>query len=122
VRDKIIFAGGVSDAELAECYNLADAFVLPSTDRSEAFGLVLLEAAACGKPSIASDLPGVRTVVRNGLTGLLAKAADADDLAEKIKQLFSNGEEIKKMGETARQMVLEKYGWEKVAAEYLKNF
>ncbi len=122
VRDKIIFAGGVPDAELPDYYNLADMFILPSIDKSEAFGLVLLEAAACGKPAIASDLPGVRTVVKNNQTGFLSKPADPDDLAEKIKQLFSDSETIKKMGQAAREMVLEKYSWEKVATEHLKNF
>lgn len=117
VRDKIVFAGNVSDAELPNYYNLTDALILPSIDKSEAFGLVLLEAAACGRPAIASDLPGVRTVVKNNETGYLVKPADADDLAEKIKQLFSDGEAVKKMGHAARQMVLEKYRWEKVAEE-----
>lgn len=122
LRDKMIFAGNVSDAELPEYYNLADIFVLPSIDKSEAFGIVLLEAAACGKAAIASDLPGVRTVIKDGETGLLVRPADADDLAEKIKQLFSDSEAAKKMGQAARAKVLEKYRWENVTTEYLKIF
>lgn len=119
LRDKMIFAGNVSDAELPDYYNLADILVLPSVDKSEAFGIVLLEAAACGKAAIASGLPGVRTVVYDGQTGFLIKPSDAADLAEKIKQLFLDGEMTKKMGEAARQMVLEKYRWENVVEKYL---
>ncbi len=119
VRDKIIFAGGVSDAELPDYYNLADAFVLPSIDKSEAFGLVLLEAAACGKAGIASDLPGVRTVVKNNETGFLSKPADPDDLAEKIKQLLADDELRRKMGAAARSMIEKKYNWEKISQKFI---
>ncbi|HEX9664665.1 MAG TPA: glycosyltransferase family 4 protein, partial [Patescibacteria group bacterium] len=63
IADRVVFTGRVSDELLPKVYNLSDIFVLPSTDRSEAFGLVILEAMACGKPVVASRLPGVRQVV-----------------------------------------------------------
>ena len=62
LADKVIFTGFVPDDDLPKHYNLIDVLVLPSIDKSEAFGLVLVEAMACGKPVVASDLPGVRTV------------------------------------------------------------
>ena len=117
VSEKIIFAGSVNDVELSDYYNLADIFVLPSIDKSEAFGLVLLEAGACGKPLIASDLPGVRTVVWNNENGLLAEPKNKQDLAEKIKKLLSNDEKLKIMGTNARQIIENNYKWEKVINE-----
>ena len=60
---RVHFAGGVADESLPRYYRLADIHLLPSTARAEAFGLVGLEAAASGVPTIASSLPGVRTIV-----------------------------------------------------------
>jgi glycosyltransferase involved in cell wall biosynthesis len=59
---RAIFAGRAAQAELPAYYALCDALVLPSITMGEAFGIVLLEAMACAKPVIASDLPSVRTV------------------------------------------------------------
>lgn len=106
----VTFAGSLaSRLELVRHYALCDVFVLPSLDRSEAFGVVLIEAAACGKPSIASDLPGVRSVIEEGVTGLLIRVGDAKDCAEKIDILLSDPARAKTMGENARMRVLERY-------------
>ncbi|MEK7102386.1 MAG: glycosyltransferase family 4 protein, partial [Patescibacteria group bacterium] len=71
IAGRVTFTGGVTDEELARWYAGARALVLPSTDRSEAFGIVLIEAMACGTPVIASDLPGVREVVERVNGGVL---------------------------------------------------
>ncbi|MFA4940983.1 MAG: glycosyltransferase family 4 protein [Patescibacteria group bacterium] len=112
--DKIIFSGKVSDEELPAIYQQADLFILPSINKNEAFGLVLLEAMACGVPVIASNLPGVRTVFENGKQGLLCKPNDVDDLKNKIEEILSNEEKRKKMGKEARVLILEKYSQEEV--------
>ncbi|MCX7779099.1 MAG: glycosyltransferase family 4 protein [Patescibacteria group bacterium] len=111
IKDKVIFAGQVSREDLPTYYNLADLFVLPSINRNESFGLVLLEAMACAKPCLASDLPGVRTVVSNYKTGLLFKTGHSDDLAEKMKILLLNDDLAKKMGERGRERVEIEYDW-----------
>lgn len=121
LRDKMIFAGNVPDDELPAYYNLADIFVLPSIDKSEAFGIVLLEAAACGKAAIASNLAGVRTVVYDGETGLLAEPGNPADLAKKIGILLSDDELRRKMGAAGRKMVLEKYSNSETTKKYLQN-
>jgi len=63
IESRVAFAGRVTYTTLREFYQLADVTILPSTTRGEAFGLVLLESLACGTPVIASNLPGVKTVV-----------------------------------------------------------
>ncbi len=67
LSDRVAFPGFVPDERLPDYYRLADVTVLPSINSGEAFGLVLLESLACATPVIASSLPGVRTVVADGL-------------------------------------------------------
>jgi glycosyltransferase involved in cell wall biosynthesis len=89
LEQRVAFGGALSDHELASAYAAADAFVLPSLDRGEAFGLVLLEAMRAGLPIVASDIPvsGVGFVVADGKTGLLVPPANAPALAEAIVRL-----------------------------------
>jgi len=116
MKERVIFVGSAISSELIKFYNLADVFVLPSISSSEAFGLVSLEAMACAKPIIVSDLPGPRTLVKEGVNGFLVKPADVDDLAEKIKLVLENSK-IKEMGEESRKIVEEKYNWSVIIKE-----
>ena len=86
VADRVRFAGEVDDARLASAYASADVFVLPSLDRGEAFGLVLLEAMRAALPVVASAIPGsgVGSVVVDGETGWLVPPGDARALAAAI--------------------------------------
>jgi len=120
INDKVEFLGKVPDEELPKVYQQADLFVLPSINKNEAFGLVLLEAMACGVPIIASDLPGVRTVFENGKQGLLAKPADSEDLKNKIEKILADEEKRKEMGKEARILALEKYSWQEVSKKLNK--
>lgn len=74
----VVFAGEVPEAEKADHYRLADAYVMPS--RQEGFGFVHLEAMACGVPAVASKLDGAREAVRDGMIGRLVDPADQDDI------------------------------------------
>ena len=112
LQDKIIFAGPVSDLDLPKYYNLADVVVLPSIDRSEAFGITLIEAMACAKPVVAANLPGVRSVVENGLNGFIFEVLQEGDLANQINKLFSDKSLIEKIGQAGRQKVEKFYNAE----------
>jgi glycosyltransferase involved in cell wall biosynthesis len=114
LKDKIIFVGSVAAEDLPDYYNLADVVILPSLDRSEAFGIVLIEAASCGKPVIASNLPGVRSVIEYGVNGFTVTPGNAKELAEKINYFLDNPEAAKEFGKNGRQRVLEKYDLKKV--------
>lgn len=113
VLDRVIFLGKVQNEELPKYYATADLLVLPSI-KIESFGLVLLEAMACGKPVIASDLPGVRTVVDDGVNGFLVRPRDCDDLATKMRLLLENNEMRVTFGRAGRKKVEEKYSWENI--------
>ncbi|MDD5043059.1 MAG: glycosyltransferase family 4 protein [Patescibacteria group bacterium] len=120
IASQVIFTGFVSDEDLPRYYNLADLFVLPSTDKSEAFGVVLVEAMASGKPVIASNLPGVRSVVENGINGYLADLKNEGDLASCIKNIFASEDLSRQFGFAGRKKAEQKYDW-KVIGDKLES-
>lgn len=109
---KVIFYGQADDQELLKLYGLANILVLPSIDRSEAFGIAALEAMACGIPVIASDLAGVRSVVSKKETGLLVKPGSVQNLADMMHYLLKNTKLARTMGQAGRKKVLDKYTWD----------
>lgn len=118
IADRVIFAGAVSEDELADHYRLGDVFAFPSVDRSEAFGIAALEALSCGVPAVASDLPGVRTVVRDGDTGLLAPPGSASALAHRLREMLGDETARRAMGEAGRRMALMEYSEERRAERW----
>lgn len=112
IESRVFFLGRVSDDALVDVYNVSDVCVLPSVKRNEAFGLVLVQAFACGKPVIASALPGVRTVVDHGINGLTVIPCDVDDLVKAIKSICNDPATAEKMGEEGLKKVKSQYNWE----------
>ena len=85
-----VFLGRASDEDLLAAYQAADVTVLPSTTGEEAFGIVLIEAMACGCPVIASDLPGVRTVAREELGGRRVPPGDVASLSQSLREVVED--------------------------------
>jgi len=116
------FMGNISDAELPRYYRMADIHLFPSTERAEAFGLVALEAAASGVPCIASDLPGVRSVVLHGETGVLVPPGDAEKLREAIVLLLDQTELRQKFGFSARKRAEAEFAWEPLISKLVETY
>lgn len=114
LSNRIEFLGSLKKEELIKEYQKSDIFVLPSINKGEAFGIVLLEAMACGTPVIASDLPGVRSVFNNGIEGMATEPKNEKNLAEKIEMLLQDPEKRREMGEKARKLVQEHYTFQKM--------
>ena len=115
LEDQVIFAGRVSDQELTDYYRMADVTLLPSVSMGEAFGLVLVESLASGTPVIASDLPGVRTIVADHEDGLLAEPGNTADLAAKLaRSLDWPSDKRRTMGASGRAKVAQRYAWEQI--------
>ncbi|OGL70837.1 hypothetical protein A3C09_00600 [Candidatus Uhrbacteria bacterium RIFCSPHIGHO2_02_FULL_47_44] len=112
LSERVTFAGGVSDEDLPRYYALADIFMFPSIRRAEAFGLVALEAAASGLPTIASNLPGVRSVVLDGETGILVTPEDVGALQEAIELLLTRTDLREQLGRSARLHAEAQFNWE----------
>lgn len=97
-------------------FSAADVFVLPSLEDN--LPLTGLEAMACGTPIVAFDAGGIPDYVRPGVSGLVAKTGDSNDLAEKIRQLLTNHHAVTKLGHSARTMIETEYAGEKEANGY----
>ena len=115
IAEKVEFVGGVSDEELVKLYQRAAVTVLPSIDQSEAFGIVLVESMACGTPVISSDLPGVRSVYENNVSGFSVAPKDIKALAEKISYVLDNPDKAREMGQAGRNLVEKRYDWNVIA-------
>lgn len=122
---EVVFLGFVKDEELLRYYNLCDVFVLPSISAAqEGFGMVALEAMACGIPVIVSDIVGVADDVRKENAGIVLKGRDVDALSEALEFIFSSPGKAREMGESGLKLAKTKYSWENhtdiVDSEYRK--
>lgn len=103
ITDKVSFLGSVPDEELVRYLHACKMLVLPSTEASETFGIVQLEAMACRKPVVSTNLPtGVPWVNQDGRTGLVVPPRDADALRRAILQILDNPSLQKEFGEAGR--------------------
>ena len=108
VRDRVDFLGSVAHHELPYFYAAADALVMPSY--SESFGLVALEAQACGRPVVASGVSGLRSVVRDEVSGYLIDGDDPATYAERIGRLLADPELAQQMGRRGR-LLAQRFSW-----------
>lgn len=119
VAARVRFVGSVSHEDLVRWYTGALFLVLPSTDTTEAFGVVIIEAAASGIPALATSLPGVRSVIQDGVTGLLVEPNNVPELVHAMERLLSDVGQTHAMGQAARKRVLERYSHDAVGRKYI---
>jgi phosphatidyl-myo-inositol alpha-mannosyltransferase len=112
--------GKVSDAEKVAALASADLLVAPSLG-GESFGMVLTEGFAAGTPAVASDIPGYRDVVRDGVDGVLFPRGDATALAEALRDLALDPVARQAMAAAARERAA-RFAWPTVAAEVLDAY
>ena len=116
-----VFAGNVDDKELPAYYAACNVLVLPSKDRSEGFGLTLLEANATGKPVIASNVGGIPSVVRQEYNGLLVPPNDPKALSEAVLTLTRDPKKSREMGQNGRKFA-EAHDWKNTAADTVRVY
>ena len=106
VADKVCLLGGLSDDEITAHYHACDVFVLPSVANTEGFGLVQLEAMACGKPVVNTNLPtGVPYVSVDGETGITVPPGDSLAIAAAVNRLLGDPDLRRRLGENGRRRV-----------------
>jgi rhamnosyl/mannosyltransferase len=104
LADKVAFLGRVGDEELVALYHACDVFVLPAIHRSESWGAVQVEAMACGKPVVCTELgTGTSFVNLHGETGLVVRPQDSAALGGAICTLLQDEQLRRQMGRRARE-------------------
>lgn len=116
----VFLMGRTETDDLPKIYAACDIFVVPSL--MEGFGIVYLEAMACGKACIGANIGGVEDVIVDGNTGLLVPPADSDSIYHAIKKLLSDKDTLARFGKEGRKRVLENFTWKKVAAQTLEVY
>lgn len=120
IGHKVTFTGSIPEADLAAYFNACDVFCLPSVEPSEAFGLVQLEAMACGKPVVCTLLNnGVNVVNQAGVTGLAVPVRDAKALADALNQLLNDNALRSKLGQQAKTHAISDYSLSAMSSSHL---
>ncbi|MEA2550385.1 MAG: D-inositol-3-phosphate glycosyltransferase, partial [Actinomycetota bacterium] len=112
--DRVMLYPPQTQPRLADFYSAADVVLVPS--RSESFGLVALEAQACGTPVIAANVGGLRYVVQDGVGGFLVEGHDPGDHAERLIQILRSDELRSELGERGAHEAL-RFTWDATAGE-----
>jgi len=118
VSDAVRFLGFVSEDEKRRLLRRAWAVVFPSP--KEGWGITNVEAAACGTPAIASDSPGLRESVQNGVTGYLVPHGDVPALAGRMRELAEDPSLVERLGHAARRFA-EGLSWDSAARATLAH-
>lgn len=105
LQEKVKLLGRVSDGDLPAYYGACDVFCMSSVQKTEAFGIVQIEAMSCGKPVVATRIPqsGVSWVNKEGMSGLNVEPGKARDLAEAIEKITENAETCQRFSEGAKK-------------------
>jgi glycosyltransferase involved in cell wall biosynthesis len=120
IESRVIFTGFVSDYEKWDLLKRCDVFVLPSI--IEGFAITLIEAMACGKPVIATNVGPFPEIIKNGKAGMLVPPCSPNHLADALMNLAWDYEKRAKIGKEAREYVKDRFEINKVASEYLKIY
>ena len=126
---KVLFFENLNDSDLVKIYNLCDVFVMPSradlkSCDVEGFGIVFIEANACGKPVIAGRSGGMADAVVDGVTGFLVDPDDPDALAESLSRMIRDSSFARRIGQQGRDRAVREFTWSLIATrvdEIMKN-
>jgi phosphatidylinositol alpha-1,6-mannosyltransferase len=121
------FLGAIDDDTLEKCLSNTDVFIMCTredwkTPNVEGFGIVFLEAAACGIPSIGGKSGGISDAVVDGVTGWLVPPEDSNEIFKVLDFVIKNPDEVRKRGAAARARVEKKFQWKHVAEKLIKEY
>ena len=120
IKNRVRFLGHVANEKLPEHYRRAAVCVMPSI--SETFGIPLVEAMACGTPTIATKAGGMPEIVQHQRTGLLVEVGDAAGLADAIRRLISDAALQQRMSDAARARAVDHFSIEKIVERLLAEY
>jgi len=121
LEDRVRLVGWLDREELVKFYQAADLLVLPAVPRAsdvEGFGMVILEAAAAGKPCVAARTGGIPDAVEEGRTGILTEASNYEAITRAVTSLLRDDALRLTMGANAQRRTEEQFDWEKIGEKY----
>jgi len=122
LQQRVRCLGKISEEELVELYRRGKLFVMPNIvvpGDMEGFGIVMLEAGACGLPTLAADLEGIRDVIDDGVNGWFAPTEDAEAFAARIKSLLDDPDGLRRASKRTAEHVTSTFRWNSTAKRYL---
>jgi len=122
LTERVHLLGHVSPDDLPRWYNACDVFAMPNREingDNEGFGMVFIEAAACGKPVLAGAAGGTGAAVLDGVTGLRVEGNSVESVVQGLVKLLFNREEAEKMGHDGWSRAQVEFAWERVAEKTL---
>ncbi|MCG3418161.1 glycosyltransferase [Oceanobacillus jordanicus] len=120
LEENVVFLGKKSRKDVKEFMTEADIFLLPSWN--EAFGVVYIEAMACGTPVIGCKGEGIEDIVDNGIDGLLVEPKSVEDITEKTLYLINNSKYRKIIGNNAIKKIKDNFAWKEVSLKILAEY
>ena len=124
IQNRVQLLGYVPDGMVPTLFGACDVFVLSSVMKTEAFGIVQIEAMSCGRPVVATKIPGSGTawVNEHGVSGLNVPPGDAQALADAIREICSDGQTYKEFSKGARQRYETLFTFDKMLDSVLKEY
>jgi glycosyltransferase involved in cell wall biosynthesis len=120
LEKQVIFLGRVDRKKFIQICQNATIQVIPSI--YEGLPTVLLEAMACGLPVVATNIGGIRDIISSNINGLLIPPRSPEKMAKMVELLWTDESLRKKLGDNARETILEKYTWEKITNDFLNLY
>src|SRR5712692_517426 len=120
VEDRVVFCGFVPETELMAYYQAADVFAMPNREvegDTEGFGIVFVEAGACGKPVIGGRSGGAVEVIRDGVTGFLVNPLGVEEITRTLTALLQDRDLARRMGQAGRARGEQYYTYQEVAGK-----
>lgn len=114
--------GRTTDETHHNLFNGADVFVMPNIKVSgdvEGYGIVLLEAALCGLPIVASGIEGIKDAVSNNKNGVLVESGNGQEFIREVQEFLSDSKKSARFGERARKHVINNNNWDAIAGRYI---
>lgn len=125
LEDCVQFIGAVLPERLIQCYQQCDLLALPNREVDgdfEGFGMVLVEAQACGRPVLAGTSGGTAETLRDGVTGRLVDCSTPEPLAAALIEMLESPAELDDMGRAAREWAVQQFDWENLAVKARRVF
>ena len=109
--DFTMFTGYIPPKEIPKYHNMLDIYASLSIEASESFGVAVLEASACEKPVVVSNIGGLPEVVINNTTGFLVEKENVNEISRTLERLILNEKLRKELGTNGREFVIKSYNW-----------